>query len=172
MSERKTPSRKSLPIFIGLALVCLVNAGLGVYFVAKAGAFWIAPMSDSAGMLFVLSFGLLLVLIFRKERLSPIASASFLLGMVLLSYHTWSGTFEQRKDYAGIRLAVSEICDQGNPQTKEAKTYCRRFIVKAGGYLCNVGETPMTRCETELRKAAGRPDNLERSAAEINQNQP
>jgi hypothetical protein len=167
MSERKAPSKKSLPIFIGLALVCLVNAGLGVYFVAKAGAFWIAPMSDSAGMLFVLSFGLLLVLIFRKERLSPIATGSLLLAMVLMSYRTWSGAFEQRRDYADIRLAVSEICDQGNPQTDETRTYCRRFVVKAGGYLCNVSETPMTRCEIELRKVSRRPDNLDRSAAEI-----
>jgi|GEM_PF-4327735 len=158
MSEREDTAKPNIWLLAGFVLLCLGNIAAGIYLFSNFAMVWSAPLSKMAGIVTALSFGMLVNLGFHKSGRSDLQKI-IRLGPVLaiLSFWLWSDIFDERKEYAEIRLDVSQICDQGSDRSKETQNFCRQLVAKKGGYLCDVGETPMTRCERQLRKVAGRP---------------
>ena len=162
MSERWLSSRTDKFVLAGAALVCVVNIGLFIYFLAVLAMVEVGSLSTMAVILCSLSIGVVGGLIFdrkfRSRFLDYAKGGAMLLLWALLSFWLWNDIFEDRKESARLRLDVSELCDRDVPKTDESKAMCRQFVVKHGGYICALNETPMTRCEKALRNVAGRSD--------------
>ncbi len=161
MSEREA-TRTSKAYFVlvlaGFALLTLVNFFLFQYI----GSLGVRPRPSFGAVLCALPLGMMVSFAFLgltkdQSHVADRRGLPVIVFMALITAVYYWGVLGDSKEQAGINLKVSEICQTGRDADAQTRQLCRQIVSEHGGYLCNLGETPMTRCERQLRKAADRP---------------